>query len=538
MSIREKAWRRGAGVVGVALLLIMVVVLAWRAAAFVPYGRAALHYPYQLNSVEGRVLNETNLVMGGGSLYHPIDRAPFTTCNYPPAFHVLAGTLGRMTGNTLAAGRALSLMCAVLLAAAIAAAVWQATAAEDEAVVRALAGVVAGLGFLSVGYVRAFAALMRTDLLAYLLAYAGFLAFLRWARDSRCVFVAIPLFVGAASTRQSTVAAAMACCVAAALVRFRLGAGLAVGTAALGAATAWSIDRATDGWFLFHTVVAARDVFSWQRVASFVTEMVGHYAVEIAIAGMTAVSLGLLVTGRGRGRRPAWPVLALALYLPAAFVVTLTVGKLGSDVNYLIEFMAVVWTCCGVALARAVAGARRPAASRRAAAEASVAAVVVPALLLWRVSLGYSDLGMVNPIPRPALQAAIAGVVDRVRRSPEPVMSEDPLLAVLAGKPVEFTPLEMSQLAYRGVWRPAPLITRFDRREFSLLVLRFDLFGPVGHSYTAFTPAMITAMRRGYRADGVRGGYWLYVPRDPGDDGGATVPGDDAEAAKYRTGIE
>lgn len=521
----------------------IVVVLAWRAGGFLSYALAAIRYPYQLDWVEGRILNEAHLLMAGTMIYHRVDEAPYA-CNYPPVYHLVTGLVNRFVGNLLATGRAVSAVSAVLTALVIAGLTWRASGPGGAGLPRGLAAAAAGLSFLTLGYTGAFAVLMRVDLLAYLLAFTGALAFVTWAAHPRKVYWCVPFFVLAVYTRQSTVAAAAACCAAALLVRpglaFRLAGVMALADLAVFAV----LNGLSDGQFYFHVVAGAKDLFRWTRAAAFLSDMVQAYSIPLVIA---AATLGALlrqprwdlrswrwdrnrVGGVPADFRPAEPV--LACYLAIAFAITLTAGKIGSDVNYLIEFMGVVCAGCGVALAKAWADVAAVAPTAPARRDAVLSAVVIPALLLWQVTGGYSDLGLLPPLPGPAARHAMAQLVDRIRATDGPVLCEDLTALALAGKRVEFTPIEMTQLYYRRRWDQRAFVQRIVRQDFALLVLRFSLFDEPGGRWRWYSPEMITAMRGHYHQTGSIGEYRIY---EPGADTAARdrpVPPIPSEAAR------
>jgi hypothetical protein len=176
-----------------------------------------------------------------------------------------------------------------------------------------------------------------------------------------------------------------------------------------------------------------------------------------------ALSLVGATGRRGAGAESAWERPLLGVYLLASFVVSLTVGKLGAEVNYLIEFMGVV--CAAVAVAVADGFAVSPQASGVGAA---AAAMVLPALLLWQVA-GLSHRPGIEwvEIPDAEEHQAMSQLLELVRETPGPVLSEDMTLLVLAGKPVQFQPFDMTQLAYMNLWDQRDFVRRLAAQKFA-----------------------------------------------------------------------
>jgi hypothetical protein len=202
-----------------------------------------------------------------------------------------------------------------------------------------------------------------------------------------------------------------------------------------------------------------------------------------------------------------WGRPLLAAYLVTSFLACLTAGKIGSEINYLIEHVAVVATCVGVTLAEAFV----PAGERR---RVGVAALAVPALLLAYIGTARQrGTTESTEVPPARTQRAIEHVLARIEESPAAVLSEDMTLLVRAGKPIEFQPFEMTQLARQGLWNPAPLLQRVSAREFSLIVLRFDVQAPPEWKFRRFPDVMLELIRTHYVLAENVDGYWLYKPR-------------------------
>ena len=185
--------------------------------------------------------------------------------------------------------------------------------------------------------------------------------------------------------------------------------------------------------------------------------------------------------------------------------------------NYLIEFMGVVWACCAVALADAFG---EPAGDDRTAHHPLVqnaAAVVLPALLLWPVS-GFARRPGIEwiEIPSAEEQGEMDQLLQMVRQAKGPVLSQDLTLLTLAGKPVEYQPCDLPHMAYLGRWDQRDFVEHIEHQRYALIVLGFDV--RTSQDLVGFTPQMIAAIRDAYAPSGVLAHHWIYTPR------GASVP--------------
>jgi hypothetical protein len=508
-----------------ALALLAAAALLWRTRGFFAYAAAAVGYPFELGYGEGQVLLHTQRLMACESMYGPVTPLHAVVCNYPPVYHAVVALLALAGVDTLTLGRIVSAAATVLAAFVLAGLAWRLGSRGADRVDRAIGAGLAALLFLTNGYALAFGVLMRVDMLATLLAFTGVLAFLRCADRGTRPHWAAMLFVLAVYTRQSTVAAPLACVLAALAVRPALAWRLTAESAALGLVAFAALQAFTAGQFWVHTVSGTGHAFYWHRSGLFILEMLTTYSIPIVIAAVEARRLLMVPAGRWRSsdRGLDWDAAVIGVYLVTAFLITFTSGKVGSDVNYLIEFMGVTYVICGAVVARALSAAARLTSTGTPLWRGpALAALLLPLLLLWQATAGYRDVGAEAPVPGPVIRAEKERVRNLIAGTAGPVLCEDLTLLLRSGKPVDFAPFEMTHLAARGRWDQGPFLHRIEQREFALIVLEFDLFAtPRGgaelFSYERFSPEMIAAMRRSYRLHRWRGGYWIYVPEETGD---------------------
>ncbi len=195
------------------------------------------------------------------------------------------------------------------------------------------------------------------------------------------------------------------------------------------------------------------------------------------------------------------PRLVPALWLGAAWAGALAVlATPGTGVNHLLELEAASAALLGVsAAARGRAGALA-----RAGAPAAALAGVVVALALWRADMSSSRLAELREVVR-ALPAG------------EPVLSEDPLVPLLAGeRPYLLDPFTIRLTEARAPELCAPLAEALRHGGFRAVVLFEDLDSPAAAFWYAdgnLGLPLAGEIRRGYRRAAAIGRYHLYLPR-------------------------
>jgi hypothetical protein len=189
-------------------------------------------------------------------------------------------------------------------------------------------------------------------------------------------------------------------------------------------------------------------------------------------------------------------------YTIAALLSALTVGKIGSDVNYLLEPIAAlaIWAGIGVAW-----WLERQRAGRSVLILLLIAQVLLSLLLGWRaVGVGlltrWRNISDYDWVFRRVQIAARRG----------PILADDYLgMVVLAGQPIYYQPFDYRQLYAAGKWDPSGLIAEVEARKFSLILLN-------GRGTRVFDerwiPAIVQAIDASYCSSERVGDLVLYEP--------------------------
>jgi hypothetical protein len=208
-----------------------------------------------------------------------------------------------------------------------------------------IASIAGGSSFLAVPYVVQWSSLARVDLLGLALSWAGPYVVMRRPDRRRYVVAAALLIVAAIYTRQTYALAAPLAGVAWLLSRRQLGGAFTlagvVGDVSL--VLLGMLSAITGGGFYFHTVTSNVNEFRWEQVAFSLSDLTA--TMPLMLAGGVA----FLVLALRSGIESRWLV---GPYLLGAVATALLIGKVGSDVNYLLELSAALALAAGALLAR------------------------------------------------------------------------------------------------------------------------------------------------------------------------------------------
>jgi hypothetical protein len=408
----------------------------------------AITFPYPLDYGEGPLLDQAMRLARFENIYRgDLTVPPYTLANYPPLFPLAQAPFVWAFGPAFWYGRALSVLS--VLAAALFVGLTLHALTRDW-----LAALAGGLTLLACPYILHWSPFNRVDSLALGLSWAGLFVFARWPERRWGIVGSTLLLTAAIATRQSTaLAAPLAAFVW--LLHTQPRKRAFVFAALLGGfclLLLLLLNTLTGGGFFLNVVVANVNPFVWAEVRRRVGEIVGHLP-YLLIGSALFVAVGL-----GARARSWW---LIAPYLVGATVSAVTVGKVGSNVNYLYELMAAFSLVAGALVAWA---ANRP--WLRALALLLLAAQVV-GMTAWSRE-EYEPYIRDRVAQRPAIEQ----LARLVRGANGPVLADEYMgLAPLAGRSLSFQPFEFKQLADAGLWDESRLAQAIDRQEFALILL-------------------------------------------------------------------
>ncbi len=493
---------------------LVVLVLLFDAGAFMCRTWWLTRYPHELDYGEGIVLWQAAHVFTLREAYHPVQHFPYIVFHYPPLYHALSRVAGLVTDDLLQAGRALTFFCTLVSALAVGGIAW--SAVPGSTIRRSMAALVAALLMLRTPSLT-WAPNMRVDSTAIVLTLLGLLLMMK--RDSlRATPIVAALFVAAVFTKQTMIAAPLAAVSMLVVAgRFRRAVILVTTMVGLGLTVAVVLSAATDGEFLRHTIRYNQNPFSVRQLITLLAQNLA----DISFVGVLALSLPLVHLG-GKGplvrtitawrhgapdrSRQDWIAFGAVTYTLLAFVVSLTAGKAGAWYNYFLE-----WNIACCALAGIVVG-RTWQRSRGVRMGWSVALVwlLVGAAAVDELRVSRDYVRMLRGTDEAWNQQVHDAdrALAAVRSVNGPVLSEDMVLLVKAGKDIPWEPAIVTQLANVGLWDETPAIAMLERRVFDLVVVR-----KLDHPQR-YTPAMRRAIEHAYYvAERIGESYVIMRPR-------------------------
>jgi hypothetical protein len=478
----------------------------------------AVSVPYQLDYGEGIVLYQASKINDLQLAYKPVDQYPYVVFHYPPLYHFVVRAVAPFTGSLIAAGRWVSVASGLLTELVIGILVFSCLPRRLQRSGRLATAVSAAL-LANVLDVMRWTSLARVDMLAILLSFIGVAVFVLSGKDKAWQYLAFVFFIAALFTKQSMVAAPLACLTAAALVDVRHATRLAVFAGIMGTTILGVLAWATRGGVINHLFLYNNNSFSLVRMIyeplvnlrtivpvaalalGYAAWVVAETAAQMHQKRWNRLKAGIECNGI---RRLSVVCSFLLIY---AILVSLTSGKNGSNYNYFIEWNLACCPLAALVVFRAVGCWPR----ERPWSPSLVMAGILPILM---VSAGLPEAILrLHPVDPSAMQREeksraenYESIVSIIQRAQGPVLSEDMVLLVKAGKEVPAEPAILRELSSVGLWDERPFVKMIEEHRFPIIVVE-DL-----SNWKRYTPTVARAISGAYSVTREFGTYRIYEP--------------------------
>jgi hypothetical protein len=505
-SRTRSGWRQfPLRVAAIGSVSVVVCLLVYYTYIYIRTAYDALWYPFSLDYGEGIVWQQA-LLIPGPRMYGPITHAPYIVFHYPPVYHLAVRVVALGGLDILAAGRGVSVASALMLMALCA---WLAARALGgrrlESPALAIGCAIAGLLPLEIGPVEGWSMLMRVDLLATCLSFLGVCLVAESIRQPWWLLLAVPVFALSVYTKQTCIAAP----IAALAISFTVNRQMTIISTAFGAtlgllSLGW-LELVTGGGFITHVLAYNVNRFSLELLGDHLLNEKA-YAPLMFVAGSTLAFIWWNDRSPGSVPRCDGTVTArmtvaiLGLWFVLATGMLVTVGKVGSSTNYFIEVMCICAVPIGMLAALGSQAALgidtgwRPGCMRLMLVCVSAG---LTAQMVLRRHGHYPDMD------NPRLTQIRQDLVREIGQQARPVLSEDMVLLMRAGREVPLEPAIFEELAAKGMWDQRPFLQSLADTSFAFVITEMS---------DLYTPEVLTAISKAYPSVERIGPYTIHRP--------------------------
>ncbi len=427
-----------------------------------------IRFPYGIDYGEAPLIDQVSRIENHELVYKAdLNSPPYIVSNYPPLYTLLLALIRSIFNTPLfQTGRILSLFFSVLSGIVIGLFGYRLTRMK-------ILGVMSAVIFLGNSYVMLWSSLARVDMMALAFSLIG-LFILFWRKDSPLwIIIACFCFLVSAYTRQTYLLAAP-------LGGFfwlyhlshRRSILFVLIMASLTLIVFGTINAITQGGFYINIIVANINRYDLSRTVLMLRQLFILWPV-ILITSAIVIIIVIRNRKKAKGIFPfvtkpdAFLIHGLSFFSLGALTTSLTVGKVGSDVNYFLELMAAcaIWMSVAFMLSMKTGNPKR-----------WIIFCIFFIQLIW-VFVGSTTMAIGVIGSRWEKLAYYDGLYRRINAATRQgiVLSDDYLdMVVLSGQSIYYQPFEYGQLYRAGLWDPQNLSTQIQQREFPLIVIGGD----------------------------------------------------------------
>jgi hypothetical protein len=519
VEIRHNAFLSGLQRIGIGLAAL---VLAFSLYVYAAYAWNLINFPFDYDQGEGFELVDTILLSQGRLPYQNTEQYPFYSSNYSPLYHVIAAPFVWFFGAGHWYGRLLSFISTIVTASAIAYAINRETKQRWVAVF-------AGLAFLASNTIYHIGPLFRQHISMVMFETLGVVILARAFpnRQPRLIALSLLMLILAGYTKQLAAITALAMLGWMFLVNPRRAVLWGIGFAAVGGGVFLWLNIASSGeWWRQAiranvggiSIIQVTGLFRlWFRLHGFlIIPAVLFTLYELYFARLSAYSvwfivsalLGGIASGTWGGGDSYFATSIAALCLCSGIFIGRSLQRgWRFERNYLsrIPFALIParsYTPLAIAfmillpllyLGYARATIKMPTEGAPFEQIAGILDIQPNALGRFYDSASYDVQGYayIGHFTTPEDVAAGYQIVDAIRASEQPVLSEEAGFSLAAEREVITNPTQLLNLYSAGLYKGDELIRMINKREFGLMIMRAQFYPTpvlvaIGKHYESF----------------------------------------------------
>jgi len=259
------------------------------------------------------------------------------------------------------------------------------------------------------------------------------------------------------------------------------------------------INVLTDGGFYYNIITANVNEFGWDRLVELLQRLWKDSYI-ILLFGVLFLLVGWRNQKEWSERKP-WSL--LAPFLVGAFISGLTIGKIGSNINYFLELAAALALISGIAIVWTRSHPWR-----------HVAVILLIALqigIMLETSMANNVDGILSPRRMDFTHLQL--LEQEVKHMDDPVLADEYMgMLTMNERPLYLQPFEVSQLANAGMWDQQPLLDDITTQEFDGILIHH--FGTYPVFRERWTPEMLEKIEQDYRPYKTLAGTVVYIPME------------------------
>ena len=480
---------------GAKIMLFLFLSLA--AVIFIVRGVMAILHRYPLDYGEAPLVDQAIRLGTGQNIYRPdLSSPPYMISNYPPLYALFLVPFVKLFGPAFQAGRVISLLSTLASAIFIGQIIY--TQTKDR-----VAAIITSLLLLAIPYVVGWSPLLRVDMLALAFSTAGMYVVVRWSSTRSGFIIGGLLLVAAIYTRQSfALAAPLGTFVWLWVQNKRRAIGFAAWVGGVSIAIFLILNTLTRGGFYFNIITANINEYDLERLEWWLSRLLDAAPILLVLGGVF-LFLGLSqMRSPVPGRKTGWSL--LSSYLIGASLSALTIGKIVSNENYLLELSAALCLTAGAVIGWSC--------DRRWQRVVLIVLLALQTGQFMQNTLTDQVEGAKWRLKPMKQLSDLEWIVETADGS---VLGDEFMgMITLQDRPLYIQPFEVTQLANAGLWDQTPLLESIRNQEFPVILIHHFMDWPVYKE--RWTQEMLSAIMQHYEPTEVLAETIVYQPTEVG----------------------
>lgn len=463
---------------------LILFIFLWNSINFV-------RYPYGVDYGEAPLMDQVRRIEKREILYKSdINEPPYVITNYPPLYASTVAAINSIFQiPSFQAGRITSSLFAIICGVILALLTYQVTGDK-------WLGILSLALFLGQPFVITWSSFARVDFMALAFSLLGLWVLLRYP-DSRYGYIlACFLFLLAVYTRQTYLLAAP---LAGFMWLWHLDKKKALIFISLfgvsGLLIFGIINAVTHGGFYVNIVVSNLNRNDYGHWKSMVNQLFNCWPIILTISGIIAlVSIYSKFRTSQKRKDPTlihpFIFFGIVFYSIGAVIIAVTAIKVGSNINYFLELIAIcaIWFCLALKLLQ----------SQNKILQWTLWGIFF-LQFIWTLTYSY-QVSRINSADL-SRQLAARNALDPLVLSASQignVLSDDYMdLIVISDQSVYYQPFEYGELYYAGQWDPTNFVQQIERGEFPLIIIG----GTSLDKHCCWPPPVIDALESNYQIE-------------------------------------
>lgn len=450
-----------------------------------------IRFPFGVDYGEAPLMDQASRIQNRATLYKSnINEPPYIIANYPPLYPTwVAATNAIFKIPLFQAGRISSVFFSLVSGVLIG--LFTSRLTENK-----WCGVFSAAIFWGHPYVLRWSSLARVDLMALAFSLLGLWILFRYRESGYAWMLAGGCFLASAFTRQTyLLAAPLAGFVWLWHDRRKRALIFLSSFGVMGMLIFGMINALTQGGFYMNIVLANINQFVLDQVLRLGKQLFITWPIILitcAIIVVLAIYKKYQSTIRHQSQDPPDDFIfsGLVFYSLGALITAVTIGKVGSNVNYLLEFIAACSIWIGLALKLINEYKHKLKFVFLGLLFVQSAWVLSYSFILSQSTTGglVEKLHYDESLYTQVQEAVKTGVV----------LSDDYMdMLVLSGQPIYYQPFEYGELYTAGLWDPTRLVNQINQGAFPLIIIG----GSTLHKNCCWTASMINALELNYHIE-------------------------------------